>query len=47
MNQQQLQTLIKTALRKKSKNDFDRKLGISNFDPDCIIKIRKQISNVN
>jgi len=27
----QLQTLLKT-----SKTDFERKLGISNFDPDCI-----------
>jgi hypothetical protein len=43
---QQLQTLLKTALRKTSKTDFDSKLGISNFDPECIIKVRKQISNV-
>jgi hypothetical protein len=26
--------------------DFNSKLGISNFDPDCIMKVRKQISNV-
>ncbi len=43
----QFMTLINTVLRKKSKTDFDSKLGISNFDPDCIIKVRKQISSVN
>ena len=43
----QLQTLLKTALNRTSKTDFDSKLGISNFDPDCIMKVRKQISNVN
>jgi hypothetical protein len=39
----QLQSLLKTALNRTSKMDFDSKLGISNFDPDCIMKIRKQI----
>jgi hypothetical protein len=33
----QLQTLLKTALNRTSKTDFD---------PDCIMKVRKQISNV-
>ena len=42
----QLQTLLKTALGKTSTTEFERKLGISNFDPDCILKVRKQISNV-
>ena len=31
----QLQTLLKTALGKTSTTEFERKLGISNFDPDC------------
>jgi hypothetical protein len=38
----QLQTLLKTALNRTGKTDFDSKLGISNFDPDCIMKVRKQ-----
>jgi hypothetical protein len=42
----QLQKLLKSALGKTSKTPFERKLGISNFDPDCIMKVRKQISNV-
>jgi hypothetical protein len=42
----QLQTLLKTALGRTSRTEFERKLGISNFDPDCILKVRKQISNV-
>ncbi len=42
----QLQTLFKTALGRTSTTEFERKLGISNFDPDCILKVRKQISNV-
>jgi hypothetical protein len=42
----QLQTLLKTALGKTSTTEFGRKLGISNFDPECILKVRKQISNV-
>ena len=42
----QLQTLLKIALAKTSTTEFERKLGISNFDPDCIMKVRKQISNV-
>ena len=42
----QLQTLLKSALRKTSKTEFESKLQISNFDPDCIMKVRKQISNV-
>jgi hypothetical protein len=42
----QLQTLLKTALSKTSKAEFERKMEISSFDTDCIIKVRKQISNV-
>ncbi len=42
----QLQTLLKTALSKTSKVEFERKMGISSFDTDCIITVRKQISNV-
>jgi hypothetical protein len=42
----QLQTLLKIALARTSTTEFERKLGISNFDPDCIMKVRKQISNV-
>ncbi len=42
----QLQTLLKSALSKTTKTEFERKLQISNFDPDCIMKVRKQISNV-
>jgi hypothetical protein len=42
----QLQTLLKIALSKTSATEFERKLGISNFDPECILKVRKQISNV-
>ncbi len=42
----QLQTLLKSALKKTSKTEFESKLQISNFDPDCIMKVRKQISNV-
>ncbi len=42
----QLQTLLKSALSKTTKTEFERKLQISNFDPDCIVKVRKQISNV-
>ncbi len=34
----QLQTLLKTALGKTSTTEFERKLGTSNFDPDCIPK---------
>ncbi len=42
----QLQTFLKSALSKTTKTEFERKLQISNFDPDCIMKVRKQISNV-
>jgi hypothetical protein len=42
----QLQTLLKIALARTSTTEFERKLGISNFDTDCIMKVRKQISNV-
>jgi hypothetical protein len=42
----QLQTLLKTALGKTSTTEFERKLGMSNFDPECILKVSKQISNV-
>jgi hypothetical protein len=42
----QLQKLLKSALGKTSTIEFERKLGISNFDPDCILKARKQIFNV-
>jgi hypothetical protein len=43
----QLQTLLKSALTKTTKTNFKRKLQISNSDPDCIMIVRKQISNVN
>ncbi len=39
----QLQSVLKSALSKSSKTEFERKLQISNFDPDCIVKVRKQI----
>ena len=39
----QLQSVLKSAL---SKTEFESKLQISNFDPDCITRVRKQISNV-
>ena len=42
----QLQTMLKVALNKTSKTDFRKKLGISDFDPNCILKVRKEISNV-
>jgi hypothetical protein len=42
----QLQSVLKSALSKTSKTEFERKLLITNFDPDCIMKVRKQISNV-
>jgi hypothetical protein len=42
----QLQTLLKTTLGKTSTTEFERKLGISDFDPDYILSMRKQISNV-
>ncbi len=35
-----------SALSKTTKTELERKLQISNFDPDCIILVRKQISNV-
>ena len=38
--------MLKTALGKTSTTEFERKLGISNFDSECILKVRKQISNV-
>ena len=42
----QLQTLLKLALNKTSETDFNKKLGMSEFDPNCILKVRKDISNV-
>jgi hypothetical protein len=42
----QLQIVLKTALNKTSKAEFERKMEISSFDTDCIIKVRKQILNV-
>ena len=42
----QLQSVLKSALNKTSKTEFERKLQITNFDPDCIMKVKKQISNV-
>jgi hypothetical protein len=42
----QLQSVLKSALCKTSKTEFERKLQIYDFDPDCIMKVRKQISNV-
>ena len=42
----QLQTLLKVALNKTSKTDFNKKLEISDFDPNVILKVRKEISNV-
>ena len=42
----QLQTVLKSVLSKTSKTEFESKLQISNFDPDYITRVRKQISNV-
>ncbi len=42
----QLQSVLKSALSKTCKTEFESKLQISNFDPDCIMRVRKQISNV-
>jgi hypothetical protein len=41
----QPQTLLKTALGRTSTTEFETKLGIANFDPDCILIVRKQIAN--
>ncbi len=42
----QLQSVLKSAISKTSNTEFESKLQISNFDPDCIMKVRKQISDV-
>ncbi len=42
----QLQSVLKSALSKTTKTEFESKLQISNFDPDCIMKVRKQISKI-
>ncbi len=42
----QVQSVLKSALSISSKTEFERNLQITNFDPDCIMKVKKQISNV-